>query len=242
MHGIRRVAILQGEYGDGERFVPGTAAQFIQCRRRDAVDVILDRIDFGNRRKAGEWMSRTVGNDGGRSESMIEQALVRPSGFDAPLAGDVEVAEARIIAVDMRERLEELCAQIGRRDIEFTARHIEHHRSPAERRQPVARRGDAVDERLIVGRTGKSPAATGDRRPGRNRCAHQEDSACRHWIRAPSKATSPGKAGVMRGAGPWSIVSAQIPAINCIIKYYQLQHAAGNPPQRDLRPKDQAFF
>jgi hypothetical protein len=46
----------------------------------------------------------------------------------------------------------------------------------------------------------------------------------------------------MRGAGLSLIVSAQIPAINCIIKYYQLKHAAGNLPPRDLRPKDQAFF
>ena len=161
MHRHRRVAILQCVHHQAELPAIDTALQRIHRRRFGAVDVILDRIDLRQRRKAAQFDALPVRHDRGRGEGVIEQAAVRAARLDRSGGRVGEVAKAGIGAIDAREWLAELAPQVRRGDVEFAAGRVHEHLPPPERRQTPARVGDAVDQgrsrRLRTRRTSVPP-------------------------------------------------------------------------------------
>ena len=147
----RCILVLQRIDHDAQRMTCGLAPDVLEAGARDRVDVVLDRLDLRQGRKAGEFHAAAIGDDRGSGERVVEQAAIGGAGLDRPRAGDVEIAKPRIGPVDAVELAGQGGAEITCRDIEFVAGDIQQHLPPAQRRQPAARRRDAIDQRLRVG-------------------------------------------------------------------------------------------
>ncbi len=184
VHRERRVAILERIDRDAEGAPFGATLQLADARRLGAIDEILDRLDLGERGEAAECGAGAVGNDAGRGEGVVEQAAVRIAAADRADAGDIEIGEARVAAVDPRERLGELGPEVGGRDVERAAGRLEQELAPAERCEPPARGADALDQRgclrgqRILAKAPEQPA--GAERADAERGKAEKRPTCRH--------------------------------------------------------------
>src|SRR5580700_11382224 len=68
------------------------------------------------------------------------------AGFDRARCRGIEVAEARIVAIDVRQWLAQLARQIYRAEVDLTVRRVEQKLAPPEGRQTSARGGDRFDQ------------------------------------------------------------------------------------------------